>query len=49
MNKKEIINKVIEFVKSELTKNDAGHDWWHIYRVYNLVKIIWEKEWWVCL
>ena len=46
MNKKEIINEVIKFVKSELTQNDAGHDWWHIYRVWNLSKTIWKKEGW---
>jgi len=46
MNKTEIINKTIDFVKSELTKNDAGHDWWHIYRVWNLAKTIWKNEWW---
>jgi uncharacterized protein len=44
MTQKNIINKTIEFVKSELTKNDAGHDWWHIYRVWNLAKTIGEKE-----
>jgi len=44
MNQKEIINKVIDFVKSELTKNDTGHDWWHIYRVWNLAKTIWKNE-----
>jgi HD superfamily phosphodiesterase len=35
-----LINQTIDFVKSELTKNDAGHDWWHIYRVWNLAKTI---------
>jgi uncharacterized protein len=44
MTQKNIINKTIEFVKFELTKNDAGHDWWHIYRVWNLAKTIGKKE-----
>ena len=44
MNNKEIINKTIEFVKTELWNNDSAHDWWHIYRVWNLAKTIWKQE-----
>ena len=44
--KKQIIEKVAEIVKKELAKNDASHDFWHIYRDWNLAKNIWEKEWW---
>ncbi len=44
MNQQEIINNLLEFVKTEMENNDAGHDYWHIYRVWNLAKTIWENE-----
>jgi len=44
MKNTEIINKTVEFVKTELWNNDSAHDWWHIFRVWNLVKTIWKKE-----
>lgn len=30
-----IIDKTIEFVKSELNNAESGHGWWHIDRVWN--------------
>ena len=36
MSRKEVINKTIEFVKDKLKGDSSGHDWWHIYRVWNL-------------
>jgi uncharacterized protein len=39
-----IIEKTIDFVKSNLEKNDASHDFSHIERVWKLAKTIWEKE-----
>ncbi len=44
MNKQEIITKLLDFVKTELEKNDSAHDYWHIYRVWNLAKTIWKDE-----
>lgn len=44
MNNTEIINNVVDFVKKELWNNDSAHDWWHIFRVWNLAKNIWKKE-----
>jgi len=44
MNKKEIINKTVEFVKSTLTKAEGGHDWWHIYRVWKSAKSLAKTE-----
>lgn len=42
--KNEIIDKTIEFVKSELKNAEGGHDWWHIYRVWKLCKTIAASE-----
>jgi uncharacterized protein len=39
-----IIEKTIEFVKSELSGAEGGHDWWHTWRVLNLARFIAEKE-----
>jgi uncharacterized protein len=35
-----IIEKTIDFVKSNLEKNDASHDFSHIERVWKLAKTI---------
>jgi uncharacterized protein len=39
-----IIEKTIEFVKSELSGAEGGHDWWHTWRVLKLARLIAEKE-----
>lgn len=39
-----IIDKTIEFVKTELSGAEGGHDWWHIYRVWKLSLKIAETE-----
>lgn len=44
MEYKEIIKKTTDYVKSELAGNEGGHDWWHIYRVWQTAKRIAEKE-----
>ena len=36
----EIINKTFVFVKEILKSAEAGHDWWHIYRVWNNTRLI---------
>jgi uncharacterized protein len=38
------ISSTIEFVKTLSSDDHSGHDWWHVSRVYNLSKIIAEKE-----
>ena len=38
------IESVVKFVKSELKDAEAGHDWFHIHRVWNLSKIIAKNE-----
>lgn len=44
MNKKEVINKTAEFVKKKLDGESSGHDWWHVYLVWQLAKKIGRKE-----
>jgi uncharacterized protein len=40
----EIIEDTIRFVKQTLKNAEGGHDWWHIYRVLNLCKLISKTE-----
>lgn len=44
MDEKLIIDKTIEFVKETLKNAESGHDWWHVYRVWNLSKVIAKDE-----
>jgi len=44
MNKSKIINKVAQLVRSQLEGEGSGHDWWHIYRVWNNAKLIAKGE-----
>ena len=44
MERNKVIEEVITFVKDELKNAERGHDWWHIYRVWNLSKIIARDE-----
>lgn len=39
-----LIEKTIEFVKQELQHAEAGHDWWHIERVWKSAKAIANEE-----
>lgn len=39
-----IIEKTCQFVEQKLAGDGSGHDWWHIYRVWNLAKTIAAKE-----
>lgn len=44
MNTNAIIEKTIHFVKVELKDAEAGHDWFHIERVYKNALLIAQKE-----
>ncbi|MCY1636259.1 HD domain-containing protein [Marinifilum sp. D737] len=44
MNKEQIINQTVEFVKQTLANAEGGHDWWHIYRVWKTAKHLAEDE-----
>ncbi|OQX74757.1 MAG: phosphohydrolase [Bacteroidetes bacterium 4484_276] len=43
-NQTKIIKFTEEFVKTQLADAEGGHDWWHIYRVWQLAKRIANKE-----
>lgn len=40
MTQEEIIQKTVLYVQESLAHAEAGHDWWHIYRVWQLSKAI---------
>lgn len=44
MNKDIVIQQTVEFVKSTLAGAEGGHDWWHIYRVWQLAKHLSQTE-----
>ena len=44
MNKKNIIDHTIHFVKNTLIGAEGGHDWFHIERVYKNAKLIAKNE-----
>lgn len=44
MNKSETIKKTADFVKNKFSNDSSGHDWWHIYRVWQLAKHISKQE-----
>jgi uncharacterized protein len=44
LNKQEIIQNTVEFVKYTLSDAEGGHDWWHIYRVWKSAKHIAQHE-----
>ena len=44
MNQQNTIDQTIDFVKTTLEGAEGGHDWWHIYRVWQLSKRIASTE-----
>lgn len=40
MQYQQLINNTVDFVKQTLANAEGGHDWWHIYRVWQLAKNI---------
>lgn len=44
MNHGQIITATVNFVKTELEGAEGGHDWWHIYRVWQQARHIAAKE-----
>jgi uncharacterized protein len=41
---KALIAKTVDFVRETLKNAEGGHDWWHIYRVWNNAKLIAQTE-----
>jgi uncharacterized protein len=44
MNDQKLIEKTADFIKNKFAREGTGHDWWHIYRVWQLSKYIAVKE-----
>ncbi len=44
MKQAEIINKTAAFVQEKFSGEGTGHDWWHMYRVWQISKTIAKKE-----
>lgn len=44
MTNQELIQQTADFVKKTQQKAESGHDWWHIYRVWQLAKHIAQTE-----
>jgi len=43
-NKKTVINGVAKEVEKRMSGEGTGHDWWHVYRVWQMAKNIGKKE-----
>jgi uncharacterized protein len=44
MDNSQLINKTADFVRDTLKNAEGGHDWWHIYRVWNNARLIAKTE-----
>lgn len=44
MERKEVIEKIVETLKAEFSGESTGHDWFHIERVWKNAKLIAENE-----
>ena len=44
MSNEEVVAKTAEFIKNKFANDSTGHDWWHLYRVWQLSKHIASKE-----
>ena len=44
MTNQQLINKTAEYIKTKFSGESTGHDWWHMYRVWQLSKTIAAKE-----
>lgn len=43
-NQQNVINKTLDFVKETLYGEGSGHDYWHVYRVWNNAKSLAKSE-----
>lgn len=44
MTNEQIIQQTVDFIRKEFSGDSAGHDWWHIYRVWKNAIAICEIE-----
>ncbi len=40
----EIIHRTADYVRAEFSRDSSGHDWWHIYRVWQVAQAICARE-----
>ena len=44
MNNNLLISKTADFIKNRMLDESTGHDWWHVYRVWQIAKTIAANE-----
>lgn len=44
MSNEDVITKTADFIKKKMLGEGSGHDWWHVYRVWQIAKTISENE-----
>lgn len=44
MTKAQIVQKTADFIQEKFSEEGTGHDWWHMYRVWQLAKHIAKQE-----
>jgi len=44
MTQQDILQKTAEYIKQEFSDDSSGHDWWHIYRVWQNAVTICNQE-----
>lgn len=44
MNANNVINQTVKYVQEAMSGESSGHDWWHVYRVWQTAKHIAQKE-----
>jgi uncharacterized protein len=44
MNKEQIVNQTADYIKTKLSGEGSGHDWWHVYRVWKNAVYIGKQE-----
>ena len=44
MDKDALIGRTAEFVRTKLSGESTGHDWWHVYRVWKTAQRISKLE-----
>jgi uncharacterized protein len=44
MSPHEVIHRTADYVKSVLSGDGTGHDWWHVYRVWRMAQRIGQAE-----
>lgn len=44
MKNQQTVDKTADFIKKKFTEEYSGHDWWHMYRVWQLAKHIAKEE-----